>query len=67
MGSIRVFDIPSILGTGAAFSTDPLAFYMFQLTFQSNRIAQGAIIAGFMIILSAFLVGPYLVSMQVEE
>jgi glucose/mannose transport system permease protein len=67
MGSIRVFDIPSILGTGAAFSTDFLSFYMFQLTFQSNRIALGAVIAGVMIILAAFLVGPYLSSMQLEE
>ena len=67
MGSIRVFDIPPVLGTGAAFSTDFLSFYMFQLTFQSNRIALGAVIAGVMIILAAFLVGPYLASMQLEE
>ena len=40
---------------------------MFQLTFQSNRIALGAVIAGVMIILAAFLVGPYLSSMQLEE
>ena len=66
MGSIRVFDIPPMLGTGAAFSTDMLAFYMFQLTFQSNRIALGAVIAGVMIILAAFLVVPYLASMQLE-
>jgi glucose/mannose transport system permease protein len=67
MGSIRVFDIPAILGTGAAFSTDMLAFHMFQLTFQSNRIALGAVIASIMILLAALLVGPYLASLQLED
>jgi glucose/mannose transport system permease protein len=67
MGSIRVFDIPAVLGTGAAFSTDMLAFHMFQLTFQSNRIALGAVIASVMILLAALLIGPYLASLQLEE
>ncbi len=67
MGSIRVFDIPAVLGTGAAFGTDMLAFHMFQLTFQSNRIALGAVIAGVMILLAALLVGPYLASLQLED
>ncbi len=67
MGSIRVFDIPAVLGTGAAFSTDMLAFHMFQLTFQSNRIALGAVIASVMIMLAALLVGPYLASLQLED
>jgi glucose/mannose transport system permease protein len=67
MGSIRVFDIPAVLGTGAAFSTDMLAFHMFQLTFQSNRIALGAVIAGVMMLLAALLVGPYLASLQLED
>jgi glucose/mannose transport system permease protein len=67
MGAIRVFDIPQVLGSGAAFSTDFLSSYMFQLVFGANRIALGAVIAGVMIILAAFLVGPYLASMQLEE
>lgn len=67
MGSIRVFDIPAVLGTGAAFSTDALAFHMFQLTFQSNKMSSGAVIASVMIILAGFLVGPYLASLQLEE
>ena len=67
MGSIRVFDIPAVLGTGAAFSTDALAFHMFQLTFQSNKMSAGAVIASLMIILAAFLVGPYLASLQLED
>ena len=48
-------------------SAPTLAFYMFQLTFQIEQIAMGAVIAGVMIILAAFLVGPYLASMQLEE
>ena len=67
MGSIRVFDIPDVLGTGAAFSTDALAFHMFQLTFQSNKMSACAVIASLMIILAAFLVGPYLASLQLED
>jgi ABC-type sugar transport system permease subunit len=67
MGSIRIFDIPSVLGTGAAFSTDALALHMFQLTFQSNKISSGAVIAGVMMLLAALLVGPYLASLQLEE
>jgi glucose/mannose transport system permease protein len=67
MGSIRIFDIPAVLGTGAAFSTDALALHMFQLTFQSNKISSGAVIAGVMILLAALLVGPYLASLQLEE
>jgi glucose/mannose transport system permease protein len=67
MGSIRVFDLVSaISGSGAAYGTDTMAFYMFQLTFQKSLFALGGTIAAFMIILSAFLVGPYLRSMRHE-
>lgn len=67
MGSIRVFDlVAAISGSGAGYATDTLAFYMFQLTFQKNLFALGGTIAAFMIILSAFLVGPYLMSMRHE-
>jgi glucose/mannose transport system permease protein len=67
MGSIRVFDlVVAISGSGAGFTTDTLAFYMYQSIFQASRFAQGATIAAFMIILSGFLVVPYLASMRRE-
>jgi glucose/mannose transport system permease protein len=67
MGSIRVFDlVVAISGSGAGFTTDTLAFFMYQSIFQSSRFAQGATVAAFMIILSAFLVVPYMVSMRRE-
>ncbi len=67
MGSIRVFDLVSaISGSGAGYTTDTMAFYMFQLTFQKSMFAMGGTIAAFMIILSSFLVVPYLLSMQRE-
>ena len=38
MNSIRVFDVlASMSGSGAAFSTDTLAFFMFQSTFGAYR------------------------------
>jgi glucose/mannose transport system permease protein len=68
MGSIRVFDLVSaVSGSGAAYGTDTMAFYMFQLTFQKSSFALGGTIAAFMIILSAFLVGPYLASLRQES
>jgi glucose/mannose transport system permease protein len=67
MNSIRVFDLVSAMsGSGPAFATDTLAFFMFQSTFLSSRFALGAAIGAFMIILSAFLVVPYLFSMGSE-
>jgi glucose/mannose transport system permease protein len=67
MNSIRVFDlVVAISGSGAGFTTDTLAFYMYQSIFQSSRFAQGATIAAFMIILAAFLVVPYLRNMRAE-
>jgi glucose/mannose transport system permease protein len=62
MGSIRAFDLITIL-QGPAFSTDTLAFHMYQATFGLYRFSLGATIGVFMIFLSAFLVGPYLRSM----
>ena len=55
-----------VIGTGAAFGSDMLSYYMFTLTFQSNRMALGATIACVMMLLSALLVGPYLASMRGE-
>ncbi|HJZ45851.1 MAG TPA: sugar ABC transporter permease [Roseiflexaceae bacterium] len=67
MNAIRVFDLVAAMGgSGAAYATDTLAFYMFQMTFQSNRFSLGAALAAFMIILSAFLVVPYLRSIRHE-
>jgi glucose/mannose transport system permease protein len=67
MNSIRVFDIISPMGgSGPAFATDTLAFFMFQSTFGAYRYSLGAAIGAFMIILSAFLVIPYLQSMRGE-
>jgi glucose/mannose transport system permease protein len=62
MGSIRTFDLVVVL-QGPAFSTDMLAFHMYQATFGLYRFSLGATIGFFMILLSAFLVGPYLRSM----
>jgi glucose/mannose transport system permease protein len=67
MNSIRVFDIISPMGgSGPAFATDTLAFFMFQSTFGAYRYSLGAAIGAFMIILSGFLVIPYLQSMRGE-
>ena len=67
MGSIRVFDlVVAMSGSGAAYATDTLAFNMFQATFQSNRFALGAAIGSIMMLLSAFLVVPYLLSIRRE-
>lgn len=67
MNSIRVFDVlASMSGSGPAFATDTLAFFMFQSTFGAYRYSLGAAIGAFMILLSAFLIVPYLMSMRGE-
>lgn len=67
MNSIRVFDLVSAMsGSGAALGTDTLAFFMFQTTFGAYRYSLGVAICAFMMILSAFLVVPYLRSMRQE-
>jgi glucose/mannose transport system permease protein len=67
MNSIRVFDVlASMGGSGPAFATDTLAFFMFQSTFGAYRYSLGAAIGAFMILLSAFLIVPYLMSMRGE-
>lgn len=65
MGSIRVFDLVMILA-GPAFSTDTLAYHMYQSTFGLYRWSLGAALGFFMIFLSLFLVVPYLRSMRAE-
>jgi glucose/mannose transport system permease protein len=67
MGSVRLFDIIAAMsGSGQAFSTDTLAFHMFEQTFTANRFSISAVLGAFMIILSAFLVIPYLRSVRQE-
>ena len=67
MGSIRAFDIISaISGSGQAFSTDTLALNMFEQTFLANRYSLSAVIGAVMILISVFLVIPYLISTQKE-
>ncbi len=67
MNSIRVFDlVAAIGGSGPGFATDTLALNMFQTSFGAYRLSLGAAIGFFMILLSAFLVVPYLRSMRDE-
>lgn len=66
MNAIRVFDLVSTMGSGPAFATDTLAYFMYQSTFGAYRFSVGAAIGYFMILLSAFLVVPYLLSMRGE-
>ena len=45
MGAIRAFDIVAAMsGSGQAFSTDTLAFHMFEQTFLANRYSLSAVI-----------------------
>ena len=66
MGSIRVFDMVTVL-KGPAFSTDMLAFHMYQSTFGLYRTSLGAAIGFLMLLLSLFLVVPYLRGTRFEE
>jgi len=67
MGAIRAFDIiAAIGGSGQAFSTDTLAYNMFEQTFLANRYSLSAVIGAVMIIISSLLVVPYLISAQKE-
>lgn len=65
MGSIRAFDLVTVL-RGPAFSTDTLAFHMYQAIFGQYRFSLAAAIGFFMVFLSLFLVVPYLRSMRGE-
>ncbi|MFO7698590.1 MAG: sugar ABC transporter permease [Anaerolineae bacterium] len=66
MGSIRVFDMVTVL-KGPAFTTDMLAFHMYQSTFGLYRTSLGAAIGFLMLLLSLFLVVPYLRGTRFEE
>ena len=68
MGAIRVFDIVMVMsGTGQAFSTDMMATHMFEQMFTANRFSLAAVIGSFMILVSALLVVPYLLSVRKEQ
>jgi glucose/mannose transport system permease protein len=66
MGCIRVFDMVTVL-KGPAFSTDMLAFHMYQSTFGLYRTSLGATIGFLMLLLSLLLVVPYLRGTRFEE
>lgn len=67
MGAIRAFDIVAAMsGSGQAYSTDTLAFHMFEQTFLADRYSLSAVIGSVMIIISSLLVIPYLISTSKE-
>ena len=67
MGAIRAYDIVvGMSGSGQAFSTDTLAFHMFEQTFLANRYSLSTVIGAVMILISTILVIPYLISTRKE-
>jgi glucose/mannose transport system permease protein len=67
MGAIRAFDIVAAMsGSGQAYSTDTLAFHMFEQTFLADRYALSAVIGSVMILISSLLVIPYIYSTRKE-
>lgn len=59
--SLKLYDLTvSMTGVGPGFSTDTLAFNMFETTFKATRFAQGAGIAIILLILVSILIIPYL-------
>jgi len=59
--SLKLYDLTvAMTGVGPGFSTDTLAFNMFETTFKATRFAQGASIAIILLILVSVLIIPYL-------
>jgi len=59
--AIRLYDLTvAMTGKGPGFSTDTLAFNMFETTFRSARFAHGAVLAALMLIFVSAIVIPYL-------
>ena len=61
--SLKIFDLVVAMvgmGGGPGFSSDVPATFMFQTTFQSNRLASGSAIAIVLLVFVSFLVVPYL-------
>lgn len=61
--SLKTFDLVfTMAGPGAGFVTDVPGIYMFQATFRGNRFATGAAIATVMLLISALVTIPYLLT-----
>ncbi|HEY8348169.1 MAG TPA: sugar ABC transporter permease [Symbiobacteriaceae bacterium] len=61
--SLKTFDLVyAMTGPGAAYVTDVPGVYMFETTFRGNFFANGAAIAVVMLVLSAIVTVPYLLS-----
>lgn len=59
--SLKIYDlVVSMTGVGPGFSTDTLAYNMFETTFKSAHFASGAAISIVLLILVAVLIVPYL-------
>lgn len=59
--SLKLYDLTvAMTGVGPGFSTDTLAFNMFETTFKSTRFAEGAAIAIILLVLVSLLIIPYL-------
>ncbi len=68
--AIKIFDLVfALTGGGPAHYTSVLGIYMYDLTFEQFLMGQGAAAAIVLFVLSALIVGPYLVlsSRSVEE
>ena len=60
--SLKIFDlILTMTGGGPGNATDVPGIFMYDITFKSNRFAQGAAVAMVMLLLVAVLIVPYLV------
>lgn len=59
--SLKLYDLTvAMTGVGPGFSTDTLAFNMFETTFKSTHFAEGAAIAIILLVLVSLLIIPYL-------
>jgi glucose/mannose transport system permease protein len=60
--SLKIFDlILTMTGGGPGNATDVPGTFMYDITFNANKIAQGAAVAAVMLLLVAVLIVPYLV------
>jgi glucose/mannose transport system permease protein len=67
MGAIRAYEIVAgISQSGQAFSTDTFANHMYEQTFLAHRYSLSAVVGAVMILISAVLVIPYLLSTRKE-
>jgi glucose/mannose transport system permease protein len=60
--ALRLYDLTvAMTGKGPGFSTDTLAYNMFETTFRSTNFAQGAVLATVLMLLFCAIIIPYLV------